>query len=143
MGEVTIREMEGDEEFIEWFADLTMREEESSGESVHIEDHYLVLANEIGDWIGGLRYTLRGGVAQIVDIVVTPEERHRGHGHRLVAAFEERAREAGCHLAEFWTADLSAEGELIAMGWERILRREDYFGGDTWYLMEKRFGDTL
>ncbi|HXG43359.1 MAG TPA: GNAT family N-acetyltransferase, partial [Gemmatimonadales bacterium] len=79
----------------------------------------------------------------IVDLVVTPEERHRGHAHRLVAAFEERAREAGCHLAEFWTSDLSAEGELIATGWERILRREDYFGGNTWYLMEKRFRDTL
>jgi GNAT superfamily N-acetyltransferase len=138
MSEVIIREMEAGEEFADWFADLTLREEETSGDAVHVEDHYLVLCNEIGDWIGGLRYALRGGVAQIVDLAVTAEERHRGHGHRLVEAFEERAVQAGSHLAEFWTDDLSAEGELLAMGWERLLRRQDYFGGGTWYLMEKR-----
>jgi ribosomal protein S18 acetylase RimI-like enzyme len=138
MSELIIREMEQGEEFADWFSDLTLRGDEETGAEVHLEDHYLVLSNEIGDWIGGLRYYVRGGVAHILEIAVTPEERHVGHGHRLVEAFEERAQGAGSHLVEFWTDDLSAEGELIGMGWQRVLRREDYIGGRTWYLMDKR-----
>ena len=138
-----VREMEqgSDEDFSEWFSDLTLREEEETGRAVHLEDRYLILTNDIGDWIGGLRFYFRGGVAHLLDIAVTPEERHNGHGHRLVGAFEEVAREAGAHRLEFWTDDLTNEGELIAMGWQRILRRDDYIGHQTWYLMDKALGD--
>jgi GNAT superfamily N-acetyltransferase len=138
MSELIIREMESGEEFAEWFSDLTLREEQATGEGAHLEERFLVLSNEIGDWIGGLRYSLRGGVAHILDIAITPEERHHGHAHRLVEAFEIRAGESGAHLAEFWTDDLSREGELVLQGWTRAIRREDYIGGRTWYLMEKR-----
>ena len=61
-----------------------------------------------------------------------------GHGHLLVSAFETRARESGSHLAEFWTDNLRDEGEFILNGWQRVMRRDEYFGGKTWYLMEKR-----
>ena len=142
MGELRIREMEGGEEFAEWFSELTLREDEETGEEVHLEEHYLVLTNVIGDWVGGLRYYLRGGVAHILDIAVTPDERHLGHAHSLVAAFEERAREAGAHLAEFWTDDGRAEGELLAIGWRRVVRRDHYIGHRTWYLMEKPLQET-
>lgn len=137
MSELTIREMENGEEFADWFADLTQQEEAATGEPVFLEDHYLILSNAVGDWIGGLRYTLRGGVAQVQDIAVTSQERHQGHGHRLLMAFEDRAVEAAAHLAEFWTDDLSGEGELLANGWQRIVKRENYIGGRTWYLMSK------
>jgi len=137
MSELTIREMENGEEFADWFADLTQQEEEATGEAVFVEDHYLILSNEIGDWIGGLRYTLRGGVAQVQEIAVRPEERGRGHGHRLLYAFEERAREAGAHLAEFWTDDVAGEPELLAHGWRRVIRREGYIANRTWYLLDK------
>ncbi|MEP6573533.1 MAG: GNAT family N-acetyltransferase [Gemmatimonadota bacterium] len=129
--------MEQGEEFADWFSDLTLRGDEETGAEVHLEDHYLVLSNEIGDWIGGLRYYMRGGVAHILEIAVTPEQRHVGHAHRLVEAFEERALDGGAHLAEFWTDDLDAELEMIGMGWQRILRRDNYIGERTWYLMEK------
>jgi GNAT superfamily N-acetyltransferase len=137
MSELTIREMENGEEFADWFADLTLREEEASASVVHLEDHYLILSNEIGDWIGGLRYSLRGGVAHIQDIAVRAEERGQGHGHRLLDGFEARVREAGAHLAEFWTDEISSDAELLAHGWRRVLRRDGYIGGRTWYLMEK------
>ena len=137
MSELTIREMESGEEFADWFADLAQREEAASGDAVLWEDHYLILSNEIGDWIGGLRYSLRGGVAQVLEVAVRSEERHQGHGHRLLLAFEERARESGAHLAEFWTDDVSGEAELLAHGWRRVLRREQYIGARTWYLMDK------
>jgi GNAT superfamily N-acetyltransferase len=137
MSELTIREMENGEEFADWFADLTQREEAATGEPLFLEDHYLILSNAIGDWIGGLRYYLRGGVAHVLDVAVRPEERHLGHGHKLLEAFEDRAREAGCHLAEFWTDDPSGEAELNVFGWRRLLRREHYIGDRTWYLMEK------
>jgi GNAT superfamily N-acetyltransferase len=97
-----------------------------------------MLSNEIGDWIGGLRYWLRGGVAHLVDVVVLPQERHRGHAHRLLAAFEERAVDGGAHLAEFWTDDERSEGLLAALGWNPIFRRENYIGQQPWALMEKR-----
>ena len=138
MSELTIREMENGEEFAEWFSELTLREEQETGESVHLEERFLVLSNEIGDWIGGLRYSYRGGVAHILDIAVTPDERHMGYAHRLVEAFEARARECGAHLAEFWTDDPNNEGELLLIGWDRVLRRDRYFGRKTWYLMEKQ-----
>lgn len=137
MSERIIREMEHGEEFADWFADLTLHEEEATGDPVHLEDHYLILSNEIGDWVGGLRYSLRGGVAHVLDIAVTPEERNLGHGHRLLEAFETRSREAGAHLVEFWTDDLGSEAELLVHGWRRVIRRDGYLGGRTWYLMEK------
>jgi GNAT superfamily N-acetyltransferase len=140
MSELTIREMENGEDFAEWFADLTLHEEEATGHSVYMDEHYLILSNELGDWIGGLRYGLRGGVAQVLDIAVRPEERHGGHGHRLLEAFEARAAEHGAHLAEFWTDDLRSEPELLVHGWRRVLRREGYIAGRTWYLLEKSLG---
>ena len=93
--EVIIRDMEKGEEFADWFADLLLRNDDETGEDSHREERYLVLSNEIGDWIGGLRYSVQGGVAQLLELGVTPEERHRGHAHRLLEAFENRAIEAG------------------------------------------------
>lgn len=139
MSELTIRDMEQDEDFSEWFSDL-LTLEESRGTGFHLDDRYLVLSNEIGDWIGGLRYTLRGGVATLLELVVTLPERHQGHAHRLLAAFEERALESGSHLAEFWTDDLRSEGLLAALGWAVATRRSNYIGHRDWTLMEKVLG---
>ena len=66
-----------------------------------------MLTDEIGDWIGGIRFTLRGGVAHVVDIGVVPGERGRGHALRLLEAFEAHAEAAGAHLIEFWTDQMS------------------------------------
>jgi GNAT superfamily N-acetyltransferase len=140
MSELTIREMEQDEDFSSWFSDLLDQEEDPNGGSAGLDEHYLVLSNEIGDWIGGLRYWLRGGVAHLVDVVVLPQERHQGHAHRLLAAFEERAASTGGHIAEFWTDDLRSEALLAALGWRRIFQRDDYIGHRSWYLMEKQIG---
>jgi GNAT superfamily N-acetyltransferase len=139
MGEITIREMEQDGDFAAWYSELIEQEEEAAGRTGGPDERYLVLSNEIGDWIGGLRYWLRGGVAHLVDVVVLPQERHRGHAHRLLAAFEERAVDGGAHLAEFWTDDDRSEGLLAALGWNAVFRREGYIGRSTWSLMEKRF----
>ena len=137
MGELTIREMEQDGDFAAWYSELIELEEEAAGHGGSGDERYLILSNEIGDWIGGLRYWLRGGVAHLVDVVVLPQERHRGHAHRLMAAFEERAEEGGAHLAEFWSDDQRSEGLLAALGWRRIFAREGYIGQRSWSLMEK------
>lgn len=137
MSGLTIREMERGEDFAEWFIELLQREEERVGQPRALDEHYLVLSNEIGDWIGGVRYGMRGGVAQLLDIAVEPEARHQGHGRRLLEAFEHKAREGGAHLAEFWTDDLKAEPLLLHSGWKRLFDRPDYVGRRTWYLMEK------
>jgi len=139
MGELTIREMEQDGDFAAWYSELIELEEEAAGRTGSADERYLILSNEIGDWIGGLRYWLRGGVAHLVDVVVLPQERHRGHAHRLLAAFEERAVDGGAHLAEFWTDDERSEGLLAALGWTPILHRQEYLGRRPWTLMEKRF----
>jgi ribosomal protein S18 acetylase RimI-like enzyme len=138
MSELTIREMGQDEDFAAWFSEFLDREGGQSGAAGALDEHYLILSNEIGDWVGGLRYWMRGGVAHLVDVVVLPQERHQGHAHRLLAAFEERAAEAGGHVAGFWTDDDRSEGLLGALGWRRILQREDYIGHQIWALMEKR-----
>src|SRR5574337_925215 len=122
MSELTIREMRQDEDFGHWLQELL--EQEGGERWEPADDRYLVLSNEIGDWIGGLHFTLRGGVAQLLDIGIAPGERRQGHAHRLVAAFEERAREEGAHVAEFWTDDLRAEGLLAALGWNRVMERQ-------------------
>jgi GNAT superfamily N-acetyltransferase len=141
MSELTIRDMEQDEDFAAWFSEiLEQQEEDPGGWSSALDERYLILSNEIGDWIGGLRFWLRAGVAHLVDIVVLPQERHKGHAHRLLSAFEERATEAGAHLAEFWTDDTRAEGLLAAQGWRRIFQRNGYLGRRTWSLMEKKLG---
>jgi GNAT superfamily N-acetyltransferase len=139
MGELTIREMEQDGDFDAWYSELIELEEEAAGRTGSADERYLILSNEIGDWIGGLRYWLRGGVAHLVDVVVLPQERHQGHAHRLLAAFEGRALEGGAHLAEFWTDDKRSEGLLAALGWNSILSRQDYLSRRPWTLMEKRF----
>ncbi|MGH7658647.1 MAG: GNAT family N-acetyltransferase [Gemmatimonadales bacterium] len=137
ISQVFIRDMEEGEEFAEWLSDLILRDEEETGRAIRSEDRYLVLSNEIGDWIGGLRYALQGGVARLQQLAVRPEERHAGHAHRLLQAFEERAIESGAHLVEFWTDDLRSEGFLTAVGWRRVMERDDYVGHRRWYLMEK------
>ena len=76
-------------------------------------------------------------MAHLVEVAVTPTERRRGHAHRLLSAFEERAAAHGAHLVEFWTDDLRSEALLTAIGWRRMLARPGYIGGRTWYLMEK------
>ncbi|HET7602289.1 MAG TPA: GNAT family N-acetyltransferase [Gemmatimonadales bacterium] len=139
MSELIIREIGQDDDFGHWFHELL----ESDGSESSIgpsDDRYLVLSNEIGDWIGGLRFSLRGGVAQLIEIGIAPAERSQGHAHRLLAALELRATEEGAHLAEFWTDDLGAEGLLSALGWHRVMLRDDYLGGRAWLLMEKRLG---
>jgi GNAT superfamily N-acetyltransferase len=137
MSELSIREMEQDGDFAAWYSELLEQEEEASGWSGTADHRYLILSNEIGDWIGGLRYWLRGGVAHLEDVVVLPQERHRGHAHRLLNAFEERAVDAGAHLAEFWTDDDRSEGLLAALGWHRVFARDNYMGRRRWTLMEK------
>lgn len=137
MSELTIRDMEQDEDFAAWFAELLQMEGEVAQWSEPPDDRYLILSNEIGDWIGGLRFWIRGGVAHLVDVAVLPSERHQGHAHRLLAAFESRARGSGAHLAEFWTDDNRSEGLLGALGWHRVLERPNYIGRRTWSLMEK------
>jgi ribosomal protein S18 acetylase RimI-like enzyme len=137
MSEITIREMEQDEEFSSWFADLLAEEDAAEGTSSRVEDRYLVLSSEIGDWVGGLRYTMQGGVAHLVEVAVAPAARGQGHAHRLLAAFEERAAANGAHLVEFWTDDLRGDAFLTAIGWRRVMARPGYIGGREWYLMEK------
>jgi N-acetylglutamate synthase-like GNAT family acetyltransferase len=144
MSELTIREMEQDEDFAAWYSEILEQEDDASGSlgtSGVIDERYLVLSNEIGDWIGGLRYWLRGGVAQLVNVVILPQERHQGHAHRLLAAFEHRAAESGAHLAEFWTDDERSEGLLAALGWRRIFHRQNYVGRRSWSLMEKQLSN--
>jgi GNAT superfamily N-acetyltransferase len=130
--DLTIREMREDEEFAAWLADLTGTESEP------LAERHLVLTDEIGEWIGGLRYLERGGVAQVLDIGVVASERGQGHGLRLIQAFEARVREGGGHLMEFWTDQLGLEPLLAALGWRKAATRRDYIGGRTWYLLEKR-----
>ena len=72
--------------------------------------------------------------------MILPQERHQGHAHRLLSAFEEKSVEAGAHVAEFWTDDDRSEGLLAALGWRRIFQRGDYIGHRGWSLIEKRFG---
>lgn len=130
--DLTIREMPEAGEFGEWLADLT------GADGGTLAERYLVLTDEIGEWIGGLRFLERGGVAQVVDLGVIPSERRQGHGLRLIQAFEDQARENGAHLVEFWTDQLGLEPLLAALGWRKVASRPDYINGQTWYLLEKR-----
>ncbi len=138
MTEVTIRSMDQDEDFADWLTELLEREAHEAGLPSGFDDRYIGLADAIGDWVGGLRYYVRGGVAHLLDLVVASEHRGQGHAHRLLAAFEERAHIEGAHLAEFWTDDERAEGLLGALGWNVILRRPRYMNERSWSLMEKR-----
>jgi GNAT superfamily N-acetyltransferase len=135
--QLTIREMESGEEFADWLRDLTDDDDEGAATESPDERH-LVLTDEIGDWIGGLRWSLRGGVASVIEVGVLPRERHQGHAHRLLAAFEMRAAEQGAHLLELSTDHAGEESLLEALGWHCLSRREGYIGGRTWYLLEKR-----
>ena len=136
--QLKIREMEEGEEFSAWLRDLAEEADEELPTPEYEEEKHLVLTDEIGDWIGGLRWTLRGGVAEVLEVAVVPRERHQGHAHRLLAAFEQHAGEHGARVLELWTDHETEEGLLAALGWYRVMRREDYIGGRTWYLLEKR-----
>ena len=60
MSELTIREMGQDEDFSAWFSELLEQEDATTGSPGGMEEHYLILSNEIGDWIGGLRVLAPG-----------------------------------------------------------------------------------
>jgi GNAT superfamily N-acetyltransferase len=137
MSELIIREMDRGEEFAQWFEDLVHRQDSATGSHLGYDDHLLVLTNEVGDWVGGVRYYLRGGVAHLQEFAVLEEHEHLGYGLRLLEAFEARAVEAGAHLLEFWTNDLESATIYADLGWREVLHRPGYVGGDTWVLMEK------
>ena len=121
MGELTIREMEQDGDFAAWFSELIELEEGIGGlhrqrrravshpqqRDRRLDRGPALLAARWGGPSGG-RGRPAAGTAQ-------------GHAHRLLAAFEERAVEAGAHVAEFWTDDDRSEGLLAALGWESYL----------------------
>ncbi len=132
---LTVRAMDDDDEFGVWLSELT--HDYPISPDLVLEDRHLLLSDEVGDWIGGLRYTVRGGVASILEIGVTPVERGQGHAVRLLEGFEEAARASGAHLLEFWTDRLGLELILAANGWQRVATRPGYIGGRTWYLLEK------
>lgn len=138
MAEIRIRAMDQDEEFAAWLTELLEVNAAELENASGFEDHYLGLTDEVGDWVGGARYYVRGGVAHLLDIAVVPEARHQGHAHRLLAAFEIRAAGEGAELAEFWTDDSRSEALLAALGWDTVLHRTRYMGGKPWTLMEKR-----
>jgi GNAT superfamily N-acetyltransferase len=136
--DLTVREIRDDEEFGVWLSEIAHDYPSDAGST--LDDHHLVLTDEIGEWIGGLRYMLRGGVALVLEIAITPEERGRGHALRLIEGFEMAARGNGAHLVEFWSDNLGLEPILEAVGWTRLLSRPKYIAGRTWHLYEKRLG---
>ena len=69
--------------------------------------------------------------------MVLEDQEDLGYGLRLLEAFEGRAREAGAHLLEFWTNDLESATIYGDLGWQEIVVRPRYVGGDAWVLMEK------
>ena len=91
MSDVQIKSMDQDTEFAAWLTELLERSAHEAGLPTGFEDRYLGLTDELGDWIGGARYYVRGGVAHLLDLAVIPEARQQGHAHRLLAAFQERA----------------------------------------------------
>ena len=134
--DLTVREIRDDEEFGVWLSELAHDYPSADGST--FGDHRLVLTDELGEWIGGLRYMLRGGVAHVLEIAIAPEERGRGYALRLIEGFEAAAREHESHLIEFWSDNLGLEPILEAVGWTRLLSRPAYIGGRTWHLYEKR-----
>lgn len=138
MGELRIRDAASDEDFAEWFEDLLERERMEGNESAGSEERYLILSDDVGDWIGGARYFLRGGVGHLMEMAVAPEHRHQGHGARLLSAFEDRCAESGAHLVEFWSANEGSTALLGALGWRQVVLRQDYIGHRQWRLLEKR-----
>ena len=141
MAEIKITTMDQDDDFAAWLTELLEHEAEEAGQPTGFDDRYLGLTDAIGDWIGGLRYYVRGGVAHLLDLVVAEPYRNQGHAHRLLAAFEARAASEGAHLAEFWTDDARAEGLLGALGWSIVVRRTRYMNEGSWTLMEKRLSE--
>ncbi|TFH67039.1 MAG: N-acetyltransferase [Gemmatimonadales bacterium] len=133
--DLTVRESD-EEEFGVWLSEIA--HDYPSAEGSMLGDHHLVLTDELGEWIGGLRYMLRGGVALVLEIAIAPEERGRGHALRLIEGFEEAARAHEAHLIEFWSDNLGLEPILEAVGWSRLLSRPAYIAGRTWHLYEKR-----
>ena len=138
MGELIIRDMDQGEEFASWFAELVERQDAESGAQLFYQDRYLILTNDVGDWVGGVRWYLRGGVAHLLEFAIETSEEHIGYGLRLLEAFEQRARDAEAHLLEFWTNDFDSADVYTALGWHEVVRREDYVGRGEWVLMEKR-----
>ena len=138
MGELIIRDMDQGEDFVSWFAELVERQDESTGAHLSYHDRYLILTDDLGDWIGGVRFFLRGGVAHLLEFAVEAAHQDVGYGLRLLEAFEHRARDAGAHLAEFWANDLDSAGIYEELGWREVVRREEYVGRGPWVLMEKR-----
>jgi|SRR5678816_1462969 GNAT superfamily N-acetyltransferase len=136
MNDVKITSMDRHQDFAEWLNELLEREAEEAGHPSGFHDHYIGLTSELGDWVGGLRFYVRGGVAHLLDLAVAESHRGQGHAHTMLQAFEERAKEEGADLAEFWTDDQRAESLLETLGWERVVRRPRYMFGRSWTLME-------
>ena len=84
MNDVKITSMDRHQDFAEWLNELLEREAEEAGHPSGFHDHYIGLTSELGDWVGGLRFYVRGGVAHLLDLAVAESHRGQGHAHTML-----------------------------------------------------------
>lgn len=69
------------------------------------------------------------GEAELLTIAVPPEAQGRGHGRKLLCAFEGAAAARGASRAFLEVAEDNTAARALydAAGWQRIARREKYY----------------
>lgn len=93
-----------------------------------VQSPLLVTArDDAGRLIGVARGRVRAGVGHLSELMVARDARGRGVGGRLLAAFEERCRRAGCHKLTIHTDyDGPAHQFYRRRGWrdEAVFQRD-------------------
>jgi GNAT superfamily N-acetyltransferase len=87
----------------EWAAEDRQRwgEETVSWE----KETHLLRAMGDGQTAGVAKFSIKGGVAHLSEIIVAQAQRGRGIGTQLMIRFEKAAREAGCHKLSLRTVE--------------------------------------
>jgi len=90
------------------------------------------------DLVGAAYFSVAGGVGELKQILVREDHGGAGIGSRLLAAFESRCRELGCHKLRLETAEYQARGFYERHGYSALHTFDDDRFYRCWYLMEKR-----
>lgn len=103
--------------------------------------HYLPLAvlvrQQDGAVVGGLRGTTVWGWLQIKHLWVRENLRGRGLGTRLVQAAEEEARRRGCRSAWVDTFSFQAVEFYRKLGYEEFAHLDDFPAGESRIFLKK------
>jgi GNAT superfamily N-acetyltransferase len=97
-------------------------------------------AVEGGRTVGYAKMNMHGGMAELMQLIVSKKARGRGGGDRLLKEFEAEARRGKCHVLMIHTSERHSDAVkfYLRRGYRIAAEFKDNMFHFTWYYLEKK-----